>query len=373
MDQYTEARDKLEVSDFLEVGDGHKLALYRRGNPDGQKVLVLHGGPGGLINAKSLAFFDLYKFDIIAFDQRGCGQSTPFASIEANTINHLVEDIEKIRKFYKIDKWALFGGSFGTTLALAYAIKYPEQVSGMALRGIFLGRPSDIRWLYQEGASYFFPENFKPYRDFLAPEKRQDIVQGYYEIFNSKDQKKISEASLHWANWEMGLVKLRPKTVNFQGEAKPKDISLARLECHYFANNLGWTEENYILDNLAAIKDIKTIIVHGRYDVDCRPSGALELAEKLENVDLYFPLAGHGANDLDYNEALIHAANELLSKGRYRLIKVDHKRFEELKKLSQGSFSLEAELLPSGLAAEDVLIFESQGSFERARVLLRKV
>ncbi|MDO5738460.1 MAG: prolyl aminopeptidase [Eubacteriales bacterium] len=380
MDKYTEAENRLEVTDFLEVGDGHKLALYRHGNPEGETVLVLHGGPGGKITAKSLSFFDLFKFDVIAFDQRGCGESTPFASLEKNDINYLVSDIEKIREHYGIEKWSLFGGSFGTTLAMSYAIAHPERVKGMVLRGVFLGRQEDIDWLYQEGASYFYPENFARYRDFLPADRHDDIVQAYYEIFSGDDEEKIKEASLHWANWEMGLVRLKPHPVNFQAKAKAKDISLAKLECHYFANNLGWDEGNYILDHTPQIEDIKTIIVHGRYDVDCRPSGAFELKAKLKNADIFFPLAGHGANDLDYNEALIKAANELLSKGRFIEFTAEHKAFAKLKKWDKSEIK-ESELLEfvedgtalAEVQEEDTIIVNDLGTGDRLRIKVREL
>ncbi|MDO5717156.1 MAG: prolyl aminopeptidase [Tissierellia bacterium] len=359
---------ELQPTEFLEVGDGHRLALYRKGNPEGEKVIVCHGGPGGNIRDTSFSFFDLFKFDVIAFDQRGCGKSTPFASIEANTVDHLVADMEKIREHYGIEKWSIFGGSFGTTLALSYAIAHPDRVKAMALRGIFLGRKEDIRWLYQEGASYFYPENFEAYRNFLPREKWDDIVAGYEEIFQKGTKEQIEEASTHWAGWEMGLVRLHPPKPDFQKKPKPVDISLARLECYYFSHGLGWTNDNYILDNVDKIRDIKTVIVHGRYDVDCRPSGAWELAKEMDNCDIYLPVAGHGANDLDYNQELIRAVNALLSEGRFYHLWAEAKEFEALEKKTQVSHPAFGDV-----KVGDVMVFKNKATLQKLRLEVKRI
>lgn len=290
---------------FLEVSGGHKLALYRRGNPEGPAVIYCHGGPGGHITEDCFSFFNLEHWNVIAFDQRGCGLSTPFASLEENNIFKLIDDMEAIRQFFGVENWIVFGGSFGSTLALTYAIHHPERVLALILRGIFLGRDADIRWLYQEGASYFFPENFEKYAGLLPQEKRDDIVAAYYEIFRGSDEALKRRAAKAWASWEMGLVRLDPPAVDFTGEASEEDISLAMLECHYFANHMHWPEDNYILNHSEALADIPCRIVHGRYDVDCRPSAAFEIARCFKNVQLiYPPRSGHSSWEPDTAEVL---------------------------------------------------------------------
>ncbi|MDY6062816.1 MAG: prolyl aminopeptidase [Erysipelotrichaceae bacterium] len=357
---------ELIPDEYLDVLTGHKIAIYRKGNPDGAKVIYCHGGPGGRITESAFSFFDLYRFDVYAFDQRGCGKSLPFASVENNDINYLVEDIERIRKHYKLDKINLFGGSFGTTLALSYAIKYPQNVSAMTLRGIFLGRKSDIDWLYQEGASYYYPENFDKYRHMLPIEKQNDIVAGYEEIFQSNNQDLIEKAATAWANWEMGLVRLNPNSVNFGLKPKAEDISLSRLECHYFASGLGWNDDNYILNNVDKIKDIKITIVHGRYDIDCRPSGAYELASKLNNYELVFTLAGHGADDLDYRKALIDAANNMLEEGSFHHRHIDHQLFVDIKNKKINEFKI-------AIKVNDYIIFTDNDTLVEYKVKIKEI
>lgn len=276
---------------YLQVDDIHKLNVYAKGNKNGVPVIFLHGGPGGNVDEKCEMFFDFKKHFVIFFDQRGCGKSIPFAEIKNNNIDNLVEDIEKIRKYYKIDDVVLFGGSFGSTLALCYAIKYPENVRAMVLRGIFLGRDEDVKWLYQEGASYFYPENYKIYRDFIEVEKQDDLVSAYYEKLTSEDIETRNRAAKIWSNWEMGLVNFNtPEKENC--EITDKDISLALLECYYFVNHMFFLKNTYIFDNISRIKDMTIYIVHGRYDIDCRVKSAYELHEKLNNSVLHIVQSG---------------------------------------------------------------------------------
>lgn len=277
----------------IKVSNIHTLHVEEAGNPDGKPVVFLHGGPGGHISEKSYEFFDLNYYRVIAFDQRGCGKSTPFACLEDNTIDALVEDMEKIRRFLNIDKWIVFGGSFGSTLALAYAIAYRQYVEKLVLRGIFLGRDEDIKWLYQEGASYFYPDHYDDYIKNLTKEERVDIVSAYYKKLTSENEEEKLRAAKNWAHWEMGLVNLISE-YDVNQEVSKEDISLARLECHYFANHMFWENDNYILDNVNKIANIPTWIVHGRYDIDCRPSGAYELLKRLNKCKLYITDAsGH--------------------------------------------------------------------------------
>ena len=276
----------MEVSHFLKTKDGHQLAVYQKGNPHGPAVVYLHGGPGGSISERIFEYFDLTYWRVIAFDQRGCGNSLPFASLENNTIQDAVVDMEQIRHHYKLDTWSVFGGSYGSTLALAYAIDHPDQTDHLILRGVFLGRDDDVAWLYQEGASYFYPSEHQRFKDFIAPNQQNDLVNAYYEIFKGDDDVKKREAAKIWADWENSVVTLLPNPVDPMAKATPKDVSLALLECHFFANHMFWTDDNWILNQAKRIATIPTTIVHGRYDVDCRLKGAYDLANSLQNCTL---------------------------------------------------------------------------------------
>lgn len=293
---------------FLPVSDIHTLYVEECGNPKGDPVVFLHGGPGGSISEKCRRFFDPEHYRIILFDQRGCGKSTPFAELRENDIFRLVEDMEKIREHLKIEKWQVFGGSFGSTLALVYAIHHPERVKNLILRGIFLGREEDIRWLYQEGASYLFPDVFEPFREHIEEEKRGDLVSAYYEKLTHEDEAVRKAAAKKWSDWEGSIVTLLPPT-DLSPECTDRDVSLARLECHYFVHKMSWEEDDYILNRVDTIKDIPTYIVHGRYDVDCRPSGAYELHQKLpKSVLTFVDAAGHSP----YEEGMFERLTEIM-------------------------------------------------------------
>lgn len=321
----------MEPTMWLERPGGHTLAIYERGNPDGVPVFYLHGGPGGCIQESSFSFFDLFRFHVIAFDQRGCGKSTPFAGVEQNDIGFLVEDVEAIRERFGWERIALFGGSFGTTLALAYAIAHPDRVRAMVLRGIFLGRQEDIDWLYEPGgAAQFFPEAYAKFTSMEGVDLKSGVVRSYEAIFAGDDTRKKREAAMRWSAWERGIVRLDPPAVDFFGEPDDADISLARLECLYFARGLGWDGDNYILDHIDAIADIKTVILHGRYDVDCRPSGAWALYKSLRNARIEFPVAGHSPADRALGDALIRATEDLLSDGKFRHLEIPDETYRRM-------------------------------------------
>ncbi|HEY4537814.1 MAG TPA: prolyl aminopeptidase [Erysipelothrix sp.] len=282
----------MKVDHYLKVDANHEIAIYTQGNPQNPAILFLHGGPGGHITPASFDFFDLDKWFVIAFDQRGCGQSKPFASLKDNTIMDAFNDIEKIRAYFGIERWTLFGGSYGSTLALYYAIHAADKVEHLVLRGIFLGRDEDIKWLYQEGASYFYPYEHARFKAMIAPEKQNDLIQGYYEIFLSNDQERKRTAAKVWADWESSLVHLIPKKL--EQEISDSDISIALLECHYFAHKMFWDDDNYILAHHEKFKAIPMDIVHGRYDVDCRLSAAYQLVQAVEHGQLHIVEAsGH--------------------------------------------------------------------------------
>ncbi|QIK58167.1 prolyl aminopeptidase [Erysipelothrix sp. HDW6A] len=302
----------MNVDTYLKTEDGQELAIYTRGNPDKPAVIFLHGGPGGQISEKSFDFFNLNEWYVIAFDQRGCGGSKPFATLINNTPQFGVEDINLIRKHFNIETWTVFGGSYGSTLALAYAIQYPQHVDNLVLRGIFLGREEDVRWLYQEGASYFYPQEHERFKAIIKEDKRNDLVQAYYEIFTSDNDSRKREAAKAWADWEGSVVLLVPNTTLHENELTDADISIATLECHFFANKMFWNDDNYLLNNIQAIQDIPTTIVHGRYDVDCRLSAAHALHKQLNNSKLIISeSSGHSPYEPASFEALQSTMREL--------------------------------------------------------------
>lgn len=292
----------------LAVSEKHTLYVEESGNPNGHPVIILHGGPGGSSNPVSRQIFDPQFYRIIQFDQRGCGQSTPAYCLEDNTTQDLVSDIETIRHFLAIEHWLVFGGSWGTTLALHYAIHHPQHVVGLMLRGIFLGRQEDVHWLYQKGASDFFPDNWQ---GFLAPipeEERGDLVTAYYKRLSSDNLELALPAARAWSNWEGGIVKLIPDEAS-EAPADHHLLALARLECHYFYHHCFVDDDNYILNHAAVLKELPIHIVHGRYDVDCRPSGAWDLKQVLPHAELVFSqAAGHAQSEPSTMQVLLRFA-----------------------------------------------------------------
>lgn len=296
---------------MLAVGDGHQLAVTEAGNPNGIPVLFLHGGPGGRITEKALWFFKPEVYRIILFDQRGTGRSQPHLSLQNNTPAASVSDIEQIRQKLHIDSWLVFGGSYGSTLALLYAIKYPERVRQLILRGIFLGRQSDIAWLFEGGTGQFYPQEFRRFQELIPADQRTNLVAAYYQRMLSDTQAIRDEAMKSWSDWESGLVTLQP---NFTyGEViTDDDRSLALLEAHYFANGLFWSSDNYILEEIQRIQQVPLTIVHGRYDIDCRPSGAFELAEAHASAKLFIIEEGaHSPYEAEMFTKLVEIMDEL--------------------------------------------------------------
>lgn len=271
----------------LEVSPLHTLSIEECGNPDGIPVVFLHGGPGGSVSEKSRRFFDPEKYRIILFDQRGCGKSTPVRELKDNTTFDSVEDLEKIRKFLHIDSWVVFGGSYGSTLALSYAIRYPEVVEMLVLRGIFLGRQSDIDWMVEfDGASQFFPEEHAEFASLVPEEDRDNLVQGYYKLMTEGTEEQRDQATKSWAEWESGQVTIQP---DFSGSAEVEEWqrTIGLLEAVYFAKGFFPGEsDNYIIENADKLKDIPMEIVHGRFDTICRPSAAYDLAQACPHAKL---------------------------------------------------------------------------------------
>jgi proline iminopeptidase len=298
-------------SHTLQVSDTHTLYVEESGNPNGIPVLFIHGGPGGGTDPMYRRFFDPSQYRIIMFDQRGCGKSTPFASLEDNTTEHLIDDMEQIRIELSIPKWHLFGGSWGSTLALAYAESYPQHVSAMVLRGIFLCRKKDIHWFYQEGASHIFPDAFETYSHHIPVEERHDLVFAYYKRLTSNDDVVRLEAAKHWTTWEMATSKLIPSSELIEKGVDPQfSLPFARIEAHYFVND-AFLDDNELIHYIDKVRHIPCTIVHGRYDVVCPVSQAYELHKAWPSSKLIItPNAGHSATEPGTAKALVAATDE---------------------------------------------------------------
>ena len=280
----------------LDVGDGHEIYYEESGNPHGKPAVFLHGGPGGGCTEKMRRFFNPDVYRVVLFDQRGSGKSKPHASLENNTTWDLVNDIEILRSALQIDRWQVFGGSWGSTLALAYAQSHPDRVTELVLRGIFLLRKKEIRWLYQKGTSELFPDLWQHYLEPIPKGERGDMLTAYHKRLTSDDADVRLEAAKAWSIWEASTSFLVPNekvTATFGGNELA--LSLARIEAHYFVNG-GFMKENQLLDNIAKVRNIPAVIVQGRYDVVCPMVSAWELAQLWPEADFRIvPDAGHAA------------------------------------------------------------------------------
>ncbi|MFP2769189.1 prolyl aminopeptidase [Oceanisphaera sp. KMM 10153] len=298
---------------WLSVSPRHRLYVEESGNPLGIPVVVLHGGPGAGTSAEHRRFFDPERYRIILFDQRGAGQSEPHAELADNHTQALLADLEQIRDTLNIDSWLVFGGSWGSTLALCYAIDHPDRVRGLVLRGLFLGRQQDLHWLYQPdgGAAQLFPDY---YRDFLVPLEgdARHLLNRYYRLLTSSNELARLNAARAWAIWEGRIATLLPKTdaEACYGEAHAA-LPLARIECHYFINNC-FIEENYIIKHLDKVRKIPAVLIHGRYDAICKLGGAVSLTEHWPELMLQIvPGAGHSAFEPGIIDALVKATDQM--------------------------------------------------------------
>ena len=297
---------------FLQVSKMHSIYWERSGNKNGKKILVIHGGPGGGSQPRYRRYFNPEKFDIIQFDQRGCGSSIPFSELRENTTDDLVNDIEKLRCHFKIESWHLFGGSWGSTLALIYAIKNPSKVKSMTLRGIFLCRKFELLWFYQYGASELFPDEFEKYISVIPKEERDNLIASFYKYLTSKDINLRSKAAAAWTNWELSTSHLIKRDITVS-KSKINSFSdaFARIECHYFLNNI-FLEDNFILKNIKIIESIPTIIIQGRYDVVCPVRSAWDLNKKLKNSQLFIVNdAGHSMSEKGITLKLLDSIEKL--------------------------------------------------------------
>lgn len=296
----------------LKVSELHTMYYEEVGNPNGEPILFLHGGPGAGLSEGYRRYFDPEFYRIILFDQRGAGKSIPHAELRENTTKHLVEDIEKLREHLNIEKWVVLGGSWGTTLALTYAINHPSKVLGLILRGIFLGTKSEIDWIYQDGASKIYPDKWEEYFNLIPENERGNMIEAYYKRLTSNNEEERLKAARAWSMWEGSIVNLIPddETIEEFGSSGLA-LSMARTECHYFINNMFNESDNYILEHADRIKDIPCRIVHGRYDMDCRVFAAWELHKLLPKSELkIIKDAGHSGMEPGTISELVQAAED---------------------------------------------------------------
>ncbi len=294
----------------VEVSGGHRLYVEESGSADGIPVLFLHGGPGAGCEPWHRCFFDPCRYRIILFDQRGCGRSVPHAALTDNTTAHLISDMETIRALLGVERWLLFGGSWGSTLALAYAERHPESVLGLILRGIFLCREEEIHWFYQQGASRIFPDYWE---DFIAPipeSERGDLLRAYYRRLTGRDELARMAAAKAWAIWEGRTATLTANEAVVKHFATPHTaLSVARIECHYFING-AFLRPNQLLEEAGRIADIPGIIVQGRYDLICPMASAWALHRAWPKSELKIvPDAGHAALEPGISSALVDASD----------------------------------------------------------------
>jgi proline iminopeptidase len=295
-------------SDFLAVSGGHRLAYELCGNPQGAPVVFLHGGPGAGCSPTHRRFFDPAVYRIVLFDQRGAGRSTPYASVENNTTADLVSDIEALRRHLGIERWLVFGGSWGSTLALAYAATHPEACTAMVLRGIWLCRPADISWWF-DGIRIVYPEYWSEFSRFIPENERSNLLEAYWKRLADPDPVIHLPAARVWDNYETLCSTLLPGPVN-RSASGPSRLALARLEAHYMRNAV-FLRENELMEAVPRMRFIPCAIVHGRYDMLCPVDGALELAEAWPAASLTIvPDAGHSAFEPGIRKALVAATDK---------------------------------------------------------------
>ena len=299
----------------LAVGDGHEIYFEESGNRRGKPVVLVHGGPGGGTNPAMRRYHDPERYRIVLFDQRGCGQSTPHAGIENNSTWHLVADMERLREQLGISRWQLFGGSWGSTLSLAYAQTHPDRVTELVLRGIFTLRRSELNWFYQEGADWVYPDTFEAYREFIPLEERGDMIAAYYRRLAGSDPALRLAAAKVWSRWEGSALSLIPDPERVrQFGADDYALAFARIECHYFVNKGFFETDDQLLRNAGRIRHIPGIIVHGRYDM-CTPLKiGWDLHKAWPEADFRIVAdAGHAMSEPGIIHELIAASRQFAS------------------------------------------------------------
>ncbi|MBH0239184.1 prolyl aminopeptidase [Methylobrevis albus] len=312
----TEARRRLYppiepyASGHLDVGDGHSVYWEICGNPEGKPAVFLHGGPGGGCNSAQRRLFDPARYKVLLFDQRGCGRSRPHAELEANTTWHLVDDIERLRAVMGVESWLVFGGSWGSTLALAYAEKHPERVTELVLRGIFTLRKSELDWYYQKGASLIFPDKWERFLAPIPEEERGDLIGAFRKRLTSPDRAVRLEAAKAWSVWEGETITLLPDAgMSTSFAADDFAVAFARIENHFFIHE-GWMEEGQLIANAGRLRGIPGVIVQGRYDMATPVKTAWDLSKAWPEADLVIVSdAGHAFSEPGILHHLIEATD----------------------------------------------------------------
>lgn len=300
---------------FLDVGDGHTLYWERVGTKGGKPAVFLHGGPGGGSSPTQRRLFDPAVYDLLLFDQRGCGKSTPHASLEANTTWHLVADIERLREMVGVDKWLVFGGSWGSTLGLAYAETHPDRISELVLRGIYTLTRPELLWYYQFGVSEMFPDRWEMFQAPIPEAERHDMMGAYRKYLTGGDRKKQLECAIAWSTWEGATITLLPNP-EYAAHFGEDDyaIAFARIENHFFVHG-GWLEEGQLLRDAHELQDIPGVIVHGRYDMPCPAKYAWQLHKAWPKADFHLiEGAGHAFLEPGILDQLIRATDRFAGK-----------------------------------------------------------
>ncbi|MEN9231625.1 MAG: prolyl aminopeptidase [Thermostichus sp. DG02_5_bins_236] len=300
---------------MLAVSPLHTLYYEQCGNPAGKSVVFLHGGPGGGIDPVYRQYFDPQRWRVVLFDQRGCGKSRPYAELRENTTWDLVADIEKLRQHLQIERWVVFGGSWGSTLALAYGQTHPQSCLGFILRGIFLLRSFEIRWFYQSGANHLFPDAWEHYLEPIPAEERGDLLAAYHRRLVDPDREVRLRAARAWSIWEASTSKLIPSS-DFIERFGQREFAeaFARIECHYFVHGGFLDPEDQLLRGVERIRHLPGVIVQGRYDVVCPPISAWELHQAWPEAEFQMiPDAGHSMTEPGIRSALIEATDRLAS------------------------------------------------------------
>lgn len=301
---------------YLKVSDEHELYYEESGNPVGQPAVFLHGGPGAGADPRARRFFDPKVYRIVVFDQRGCGRSRPHASLVDNTTWDLVEDIEKLRQHLKLERWLVFGGSWGSTLALAYAESHPERVSALVLRGIFLLRQWELQWFYQAGTHALFPDFYADYVSVIPESERGDLIAAFHRRLTGNDREAQLAAARAWSVWEAATSFLQVDTENLRKWSDADfAIAVARIECHYFVNRGFFRSENQLLEDIGRIRHLPATIVQGRYDVVCPMRSAWDLHLAWPEADFRIvPDAGHSAFETGITRELVAATDRYRSR-----------------------------------------------------------
>jgi proline iminopeptidase len=300
---------------MLDVGDGHTIYWERVGTRGAKPAVFLHGGPGGGSSPKQRRVFDPKLYDVILFDQRGCGKSTPYASLENNTTWHLVADIEKLREMAAFDKWQVFGGSWGSTLALAYAQTHPERVSELIVRGIYMVTRPELEWFYQFGVSEMFPDKWERFVAPIPEEERGDMMAAYHRRLTGSDRRAQIEAARAWSIFEGEVITLLPEPETSNKFAEDDfAIAFARIENHYFVNG-GWLEDGQLLRDAGKLRNIPGVIVHGRYDMPCPARYAWALHKAWPEAEFHLiEGAGHAFSEPGILDQLIRATDRFAGK-----------------------------------------------------------